>query len=503
MVVTRFARKVRRDGGRGPVTALAAAGAAAVTVGAMVAGLTAPAADADVTFGAVATGPLFRVAQALGVTTIEIPNVDVIGTITINMSYAPAAPTVLADDINAFPFGGFTPVLATFKRQPGGTLGAAILGGSGFGAYQAGLGYEALLASAAGNTPAGYTPLVPSGKVNSLTGAPCTSGLSCVQGVNVTNLAVAEVNDPGTPNGGLYARFAPILNLFGIQAVSRGGASASSTGLALNAATIGLALGYSAISDFPATLNPFSLTNSLLATVLPTNLLGGTTLGGASKDAIYAKLGALAALSLSSTTYSTLVPADLPLLEPLRLPARLINAVFGALNIPITVPARLADALQPASQILVNVGYTDVQTPTDGGTYNRTYDKSGVYTPYLSVNPLTPAEWVQVPGDVVRALVVGFQDAFPLLRFGQTAPVLTVDGNHLAITYPPAAPAAPAAVDPVASAPPVAAVPVAASGRAHATAAVAVPAARGASRQVAHAAASVKPATARAASARG
>ena len=197
------------------------------------------------------------------------------------------------------------------------------------------------------------------------------------------------------------------------------------------------------------------------------------------------------------------MPADLPLLEPLRLPARLINAVFGALNIPITVPARLADALQPASQILVNVGYTDVQTPTDGGTYNRTYDKSGVYTPYLSVNPLTPAEWVQVPGDVVRALVVGFQDAFPLLRFGQTAPVLTVDGNHLAITYPPAAPAAPAAVDPVASAPPVAAVPVAASGRAHATAAVAVPAARGASRQVAHAAASAKPARARAASARG
>jgi hypothetical protein len=204
--------------GRVTTAKLAVLGAVAVTAGAMVAGLTTPAASADVTFDAVATGPIFRVAQALGVTSIDIPDVDVLGTITINLDYALPFPTVLADDVNAFPFGGFTPVLSTFKRQPGGTLGAAILGGSGLGAYQAGIAYEALLASAQGNTPAGYTPLVPSGKVNSVTGEPCTSGLSCVQGINVTNLAVAQVNNPGTPNGGLYARFAPILNLFGVGA---------------------------------------------------------------------------------------------------------------------------------------------------------------------------------------------------------------------------------------------------------------------------------------------
>ena len=394
--------------GRGPATKLALLGAVAVTAGAMVAGLTAPVAEADVTFGAVATGPLFRVAQALGVTSIDIPDIDVLGTITINLDYALSVPTVLADDVNAFPFGGFTPVISTFKRQPGGTLGAAILGGSGLGAYQAGIAYEALLASAKGNTPAGYTPLVPSGKVNSVTGEPCTSGLTCVQGVNVTNLALAQVNNPGTPNGGLYARFAPILNLFGVEAVSQGGMSGSSTGVALNAATVGLALGYNLMSDFPATLNPFSLVNSLLATALPTNFLGGATLAGTSEDVIYAKLGALAALNLSSTTYGTLAPTDLPLLEPLRLPARLVNAAFQALGVPITVPTPLADALQPAAEILVNVGYTDVQTPSEGGTYNRTYDQSGTYTPYLSVNPLTPAEWAQVPGDVVRALINGF-----------------------------------------------------------------------------------------------
>lgn len=162
----------------------------------------------------------------------------------------------------------------------------------------------------------GYTPLEASGKVNSVTGAPCTTGPSCIQGTNVTNLAVLEVNDPGTPNGGLMARFAPILNLFGIQAVSRGGTSASSTGIALNAATIGLALGYNMTSDFPATLNPFSLLNSVVATVLPTNIPGGSTLAGDSEDLLYARLGLLATLNVSSTSYSTLAAADLPLLEP-------------------------------------------------------------------------------------------------------------------------------------------------------------------------------------------
>ena len=84
----------------------------------------------------------------------------------------------------------------------------------------------------------------------------------------------------------------------------------------------------------------------------------------------------------------------------------------------------------------MNTGYTDIETPTQGGTYDRTFATSDVTTPFLSKAPLTPAEWAQVPGDVLRALVVGFQDAFPILRFGQTAPKLVVDGDHLKIVYP-------------------------------------------------------------------
>lgn len=403
---------------------------------AMAVGLTAPSAQADVDLGAVTSGPLFGLAQVLGVTTITIQDVDVVGDIFIHTDWAPPLPTVLADGINAFPWGGFAPVFATFRRQPGGTLGSAILGGSGLSAYSAGVAYQALLSSAGGNTWPGYTPVEARGTVNSLTGESCTLGPTCVQGTNITNLAVLQVNDPGTPNGGVFARFSPILNLFGIDGVSRGGASASSTGIAFNAATIGLALGYNLTSDFPATLNPVSLLNSVLATVLPTYLLGGATLAGATDSEIYAKLGVLATLGVSSTSYSTLVSPDLPLLEPLRLPSRIVNALAGAIGLPLNLGTPLADALQPALSILVNTGYTDVQTPTEGGLYTRSYDQSGTLVPYLSQAPLTPAEWLQVPGDVARALVVGFQDAFPILRFGQPAPVLTVDGNHLAISYP-------------------------------------------------------------------
>ena len=383
-------------------------GAAVTTAAALAVGLATSAVLPDanaVTYNAVTTGPLFGIANVLGVDTITIPDVPGLGSITVNFAFTNPDPTNLYDQINAFPFGSY--LNYTAARQPGGTLGAAILGGSGRGAYQAGQAYEALLASAAGNTPSGYTPLTAAGKVTA-GGQPCDSGATCQQGTNQTNLALALVNNPGTPNGGLYARFNPILNLFGIDGVTPPGASASSTGIELNTAEVGLAQGYGAMSDFPVTLNPFAVINSLFASVLPTYLAGGGTLQGDSTTEIGTKVGLLVLNGISSTSYSTFAPNDLPLLEPLRLPARVLNAAFNALGVPITVPTLLADALQPAAEILVNIGYTDVQTPSAGGTYNRTYDQSGTYTPYLSVNPLTPAEWAQVPGDVVGALINGF-----------------------------------------------------------------------------------------------
>jgi PE-PPE domain len=413
--------------------------ATAVTATAMAASMAAPATIPTaraLDLNAVTTGPLFRVAEALGIYDVTFDNVPVLGTVTIHFGYTNSDPVNLNDQINDFPFGGFTPIAATFARQPGGNLGVAFLAGSGIASYNTTQAYLALLSSARGNTQGGHSALVPSGRVNTLTGAPCTSGIGCVQGINQTNLALLLANNPGTPNGGLYARFAPLLSRFGIDAVTPVGSSASSLGLSLNTAQVNVALGYNALSDFPETLNPFSLTNTLLATFLPTYLLGGSELDGASLNTIETNLGLLAALGTTSTSYSTFVSSDLPLLEPLRLPSRIINGVLGALGSSFRLGTPLADALQPALSILVNTGYTDVQTPTAGGTYNRTYDQSGVYTPFLSVRPLTGSEWLQVPGDVVRALVAGFQNAFPILRFGKPPAVLVPSGNHLTITYP-------------------------------------------------------------------
>ncbi|MCV7177715.1 PE-PPE domain-containing protein [Mycolicibacterium sphagni] len=451
MPETRIARKGQRISSAARKTGLF--GAAAATATAMAFGMTAPdllptARAADVTLNGVTTGPVFRLLQAAGVNSVDFPNVapPLIDTLTIDFAYTDANPVNLADQINAFPFAGWNILTNSFRRQPGGIVGSALLAGSGFATLDTNHAYQALLSSAGGNTLPGYTPLVGPGLINTLTGAQCASqGTFCRPGNNVTTLALLLLNSPLTPNGGLYTRFAPIANLFGINLVNPVGTSASSSTPAtqgsggivtLHSAVVNVGLEYNALSDLPETLNPFSLANTLLATVLPTNLLGGVNLGGASLGDIETALGLLATLGSTSTTYSTLAPNDLPLLEPLRLPVRLINAVSNALGHPLNLGTPLADALQPALTILVNTGYTDVQTPTDGGTYNRTFDQSGDSVTFLSQATLTPAEWAQVPGDVVRALIVGFQDSFPLLRFGKTAPVLTVDGNHLKITYP-------------------------------------------------------------------
>ncbi|MFN8032514.1 MAG: PE-PPE domain-containing protein [Mycobacterium sp.] len=432
MARTTMARKGR------PGRKAALVGAAAATAVAMTAGVAAtpgaPAANAALVLDATTTGPLLWAAEAFGLDTVVIPNVDVIGDITINLAWTDSDPVNLYDTVNnpAF-FGGWNLVTRTFTRPnvlAGSTPTGPLLVASGLAVPNAVKTYKALLASANGQTPTGYTPLTPGGRVNAISGVPCTTSPTCgVQATNVTNLPLALLRDPGTPNGGLYARFAPILNLFGIDPITPGGTTASSTGLRLNTAEVNVALGYDALSDFPATLNPFSLVNSVLAAVLPTYLLGGFDWKGDSTDTILTRIGLLAALGTTSTSYSTLAPKDLPLLEPLRLPSRILNAVFDAVGLPIHLGTPLADALQPALTILVNTGYTDVQTPSEGGTYNRTYDQSGVYTPFLSQAPLTPQEWLQVPGDVVKALIGGFTDEIKKIFGLAPSPVASVPAS--------------------------------------------------------------------------
>lgn len=386
-------------------------GAAATTAVAMAMGSTtmAPRADAALTVDGTTTGPLFWLISQLGLDSVTIPGVPVVGSLTVNLDWMKADANNLYNAANANTFAFFTG--GTFYRpailgsEP---TGPALLA-SGPGTIQAIEAWKALMLSAAGETPEGYTPLTASGKVNSITGVPCEEGITCVQGVNQTGLPLILLRDLGLPNGGINARFQQLFNLFGVDPVTPEATTTSSTGIRLNTAEVNIALAYDLLSDFPATGNLFSLANSLMATLLPTNLLGGVALEGTTQDDIITNVvSALSPIGASSTTtYGTLVPTDLPLLEALRLPVRLINLAATALGLGIDLPTPIADALQPALEILVNIGYTDVQTPTEGGTYNRTYTESGVNTPWLSVNPLTPAEWAKVPGDVFHALIDG------------------------------------------------------------------------------------------------
>ena len=321
--------------------------------------------------------------------------------------------------------------------------------------------YRDEIASVQGNTPSGFSSFLPGPVEKQTIASGCGSILNpnnCpnVQATNVTNQALLFVENPLRPNGGIETRFAPILNLFGIDTTvpdagvytSTPSVNPPGTGIKINTATLDLTWAYDPLSDFPETLNPFALANTVLA-ALPTNLLGGVQLEGLDTTEaglnIAGTLGIINRLiglgvSTGEAFYGTLLPNDLPLLEPLRLPVRLINAISNALGHPLDLGTPLADALQPALSILVNTGYTDVVTPDQGGTYNRTFTTSGDYVPFLSQAPLTPAQWLAVPRNVITALIYGFQKSFPLLRFGQGVPTLTATpgDKFLSITYTPA-----------------------------------------------------------------
>ena len=406
--------------GRGPAAKIAVMGAAMATAATVAVGAAPPASALDVNQQVYTAGPLLNLLPLLGVDTLPIPlgNLPVVGDTTLILDFVPNEydSQNIYTTVNALPFARRNALSSIYDRVIGApadptTQFPAVLG-SGIGTRNLVESYRAQISSVNGVTPPGYTPF------QTVPGANTTAQ---------TNQALLYLRNPLRPNGGIDARFAPLLNLFGVDTTLPAAGVNTGTGLKLNTATLDVTWAYDLFSDFPVTLNPFSLVNSLL-TFLPVNLAGGVSLKGldataagvnvASVLGIINRLsGGLAGISDGQAWYGTLLPNDLPILEPLRLPSRLINAVFGTdLGTPF------ADALQPAFTILVNTGYSDVVTPADIAAdptlantyqpYDRTFLTSATPEPFLSVNPLTPAEWLQVPGDVVRALFAGFSDVF-------------------------------------------------------------------------------------------
>ena len=404
---------------RKPATKLALMGATAATAAAVAVGSAPLASALDVNQQVYTAGPLLNLLPLLGVDTLPISlgNLPVVGDTTLILDFVPIEydSQNIYNTVNALPFakrGTFSSIYDRVIGAPADptTQFPAVLG-SGIGTRNLVEAYRAQISSVSGNTPPGYTPF------------------QTVPGANPTqtNQALLYLRNPLRPNGGIDARFAPLLNLFGVDTTLPAAGVNLGAGLKLNTATLDVTWAYDLFSDFPVTLNPFSLVNSLL-TFLPVNLAGGVSLEGLDTTAAGVNVasvlgvinrlsGGVAGIADGQAFYGTLLPNDLPILEPLRLPSRLINAVFGTdLGTPF------ADALQPAFTILVNTGYSDVVTPADIAAdptladtyqpYDRTFLTSATPEPFLSVNPLTPAEWVQVPGDVVRALLTGFGDVF-------------------------------------------------------------------------------------------
>ncbi|MBU3751608.1 MAG: PE-PPE domain-containing protein [Mycobacterium sp.] len=285
--------------------------------------------------------------------------------------------------------------------------------------------YRAQLQSVTtGQTPAGFIPFV---------AAPGSTAAK----PTVTAQGLALLQNPLRPNGGLYSRFPDIAKALGVNPDMPAAGKYTSTdgSIQLNTTTVDATWAYDPMADFPEVFNLTAIANSLSA-FLPLNLVTGglegfvltdSTGATAKIDDIALNLAGLLKMPIpilgtlpdsfwggvGKAYYATIVPNQLPLLAPTRLPGLAINAALGALNSPYLLGNPFADALEPALKILVNIAYDDVvvnRDPDTGvATYTRTFTKSGTPTPFGSVDPLTPEERAAVPGDVFNALLGGIQ----------------------------------------------------------------------------------------------
>ncbi|MDT5334653.1 MAG: hypothetical protein QOD90_158 [Mycobacterium sp.] len=355
----------------------------------------------------------------------------------IDLGWVPGFPNSVADEINATPYLGISP-LAVLKAIPtdhltflqkttlaglittvDGILGDAnavdvrvpVVIGFGLGAFAAGMAYSQVVADLA-NQPGGANNV----------GADPLAG-------SITILPLILLRNPGRANGGLFARGYPLAGLVGIDTVTPDTAVSSSsdgTGLNIPVGTTGIVLGaanlipikvdatveYDPLSDVPAWPNPVSLANSAAALLFPTYLLRGITAASLTQvvdGQLNPQLAAALANNgpLALNLYLT-VPVNnaLPLLEPIRLPIDVINLFTGAnLNNPI------ATALEPALTTLVNLGYTDVKRTVVNGVpvYDRSLDQANVITPFGTLP--SGIDWGQVPGDLLIQLAAGIQQA--------------------------------------------------------------------------------------------
>lgn len=472
-------RKKRRTQGGRPTTVAAVAGSAltvtALTVAAVPAtghtgssqasvqeiAVTLLASEDNDAVPTFVTGPLLGLAAGLGLT-------DGLAIDTLQVGFDPVT-TVgngtkkLYDTINTAkptPYTGGN--VCAYAPDPCRLVPVAAEGMSAANLVRA---MDALWSSSQGKTPEGFTDL----------DAEISTG----------TLALL-FNNPLRPNGGILSRFAALLNPLGITtpALTAGIADLGS-GYTYQSGYLDVTWAYNPLADFPVTLNPLSLLNSAMAVLPPSSFIPAASeltngvqgfklftdqnnvvtmaesgpifnsqranslnavadvtiplIGILQVDDFYPIKGAL--LSYDSDGWYTkiqgfggkLTPTPwgrdrLPLLAPLDLPNQLINSVLTAVKSPYLLGNPLADILEPAMTILVNIGYPDVLTPADIAAYPRLVESAeaggGGYQPYdrsfgpiSTVDDPTPAAdipfgWFTNPGLTAEETRAAYGDAW-------------------------------------------------------------------------------------------
>lgn len=248
-----------------------------------------------------------------------------------------------------------------------------------------------------------------------------------------TILPLILLRNPGRPDGGLAARAEPLLQLLGITSVSPDVATFKDNDTDKRIVwplKVDATFEYDWMSDVPSWPNPVALLNTGVGAVFPTYILRNDDAESIADQIVAPLLAELTganafALLVGSNPpaalngYVTIAEPSLPLFEPTRLPVDLVNLVAGT-----NFSNPLADALEPAAKILVNLGYVDVDQANP--TYDRTLDHAGVLTPFFT---MPDVDWSLVPGDLVDALQTGFGDAF--LSGGVPGMPSTPQGNPL------------------------------------------------------------------------
>lgn len=154
-------------------------------------------------------------------------------------------------------------------------------------------------------------------------------------------------------------------------------------------------VGYDLFYDFPGTLNPFSFANAILQTAVQVGLFANSAVCGACTDLI----GNLEYRPHPQGGY-IMVQEYNNLLYPLRAPeiattllAAMTNVDLSGLPVVGGIPRALtsiANAYEPAVDILINIGYDDVDTTT----WQRSFDQFGTSRLFILGHPLGPLEYL-------------------------------------------------------------------------------------------------------------